>query len=558
MYIIDVIEDVDRRSFLLGVSALAALCPIELRTPLTAGSTSRVARSKLDRYTIDLANADRRLDVYNVRLRNYASAGKTPTIPGPLMETRGGHTLRVTLRNRITQAAGVIDGDMDQAPDGLDPHNNPHGFDITNLHVHGVQTVPHLFSPIGTAKLSAPAIAISPGESLTYDFPIPIDHPPGLYAYHPHWHGATGTQVMSGAAGAIIIRGNVDEVPEIKACREAVVAVNSIYLTDANQPAGRFGLNFTPYVPPDAGYMEEAFHLYTVNGHPVSKVKAPGPGDTTVTEQLAPQKMRVRPGEIVRLRFLNATETDTLRIVAEDGDMRWYAQDGMTFGNLVHTGTGADNCVFMPPLARSEVLLRAPRTTGEFFITALENPGQSYSFVGMPETRLLRMVVDGPPKLGMRFPDRLPRPAREYPLIRAQEVTRKRTIHWTEESPAPQMILGTAFQINDKSYNNDYAVATTHVGEVEEWTMVNDSTEGHPVHIHVNSMQVDSAYLSPTQPRHCDVLWVPAKSSIKVRMRFKQWSGKTVIHCHILYHEDQGMMSNLIIKKAPRSPGVSG
>ena len=127
MHIIDVIEDVDRRSFLLGVSALAALCPIELRTPLTAGSTSRVARSKLDRYTIDLANADRRLDVYNVRLRNYASAGKTPTIPGPRMETRGGHTLRVTLRNRITQAAGVIDGDMDQAPDGLDPHNNPHG-----------------------------------------------------------------------------------------------------------------------------------------------------------------------------------------------------------------------------------------------------------------------------------------------------------------------------------------------------------------------------------------------------------------------------------------------
>ena len=551
-------NDVDRRSFLLGVSALAALCPIELRAPLQAGPASRVARSKLDRYTIDLANADRRLDVYNVRLRNYASAGKTPTIPGPLMETRGGHTLRVTLRNRITKADGVIDGDMAHAPKGIDPHNNPHDFDVTNLHVHGVQTVPHLFYPLGTTKTSAPFIAVSPGESFTWDFPIPVDHPAGLYAYHPHYHGSTSTQVMSGAAGAIIIRGDIDEVPEIKACREAVVAVNSIYLTDANQPPGRYGQNFTPYDATDAGYTEAAFHLYTVNGHPVSRVNAPGLGDTTVTEQLAPQSMRVRPGEIVRLRFLNATETDTLRIVAEDGDMRWYAQDGITFGNLVQTGTGADNCVFMPPLARSEVLLRAPQTTGEFFITALENPGQSYSYAGMPETRLMRIVVEGQPKRGMRFPDRLPRPAREYPLIRAQEVTRKRTIRWTEDYSAPQMILGTAFQINGKSYKDGDTVATTQVGAVEEWTMVNDTTEGHPVHIHVNSMQVDSAYLSPTQPRHCDVLWVPAKSSVKFRMRFKQWSGKSVVHCHILYHEDQGMMSQLMIKKAPRSPGVSG
>lgn len=560
-------QEFDRRSFLLGVSALAALCPIELRAPLQAGPASRVARSKLDRYTIDLANADRRLDVYNVRLRNYASAGKTPTIPGPLLETRGGHTLRVTLRNRITKADGVIDGDMAHAPKGLDPHNNPHDFDVTNLHVHGVQTVPHLFYPIGTTKLSAPGIAVSPGESFTWDLPIPIDHPAGLYAYHPHHHGSTGTQVMSGAAGALIIRGDVDEVPEIKACREAVIAVNAINLDDANQPPGRYGQNFTPYASPsyfggDGGYFPFGFKIFTVNGHPVRKFDAPGPGGTLVNEQLAPQSMRVRPGEIVRLRFLNATETNVLRIVAEDGDMRWYAQDGMTFGNLLQTGTGGDNCVFTPPLARSEVLLRAPQKTGEFFITALENIGNTvggdYSFEGLPETRLMRIVVEGPPKRGMRFPDRLPRPAREYPLIRAEEVTHKRTVRLTRNGTAPQMILGAAFQLNGKSYEDDYAFATTHVGAVEEWTFVNNSFEGHPVHVHVNSMQVESAALSPTQPRLCDVLWVPANSSIKVRMRFKEWSGKAVVHCHIVHHEDQGMMSNVIIKKAPRGGGVSG
>ena len=543
-------EELDRRTFLIGASALAALCPIELNQSASSASSKR-PRGKVDSYTIDLANADRRLDVYNVRLRNYGSPGTKPTIPGPLIETRPGHTLQVKLRNRIPKADGVMDGDMDQAPAGLDPHNNPHGFDITNLHVHGVQTIPHLFNPVGTAKLSAPAIAVAPGQSFTWDFPIPDDHPAGLYAYHPHWHGSTGTQVMSGAAGGLIIRGRIDEVPEIKACREVVVAINSIYLTDANQPTGRFGLNFTPYVAPPTGYTEEDFHIYTVNGKPVSKVNAPEPSGSTVTKQLAPATVKMRPGEIIRLRFLNATETDTMRLVSSAGDMRWYSQDGINFQKLVRTGTSADNCVFMPPLARSEVLLRAPSEPGEFFITALENPPQSYSYAGMPEVKMMRVVVEGAPKRGMRFPEKLPPPAREYPLIREEDITARRTILWTEESPAPQMILGTAFQIDGKSYDPDQALIRTHVGAVEEWNFVNRSTEGHPVHVHVNSMQVDTQYLSPTQPRHCDVLWVPANSSVKVRIRFKQWSGKAVMHCHILYHEDQGMMTNMIINKKP-------
>ncbi|MFM9166086.1 MAG: multicopper oxidase domain-containing protein, partial [Candidatus Limnocylindrus sp.] len=178
---------------------------------------------------------------------------------------------------------------------------------------------------------------------------------------------------------------------------------------------------------------------------------------------------------------------------------------------------------------------------------------QTYSFAGMPEIRMLRVVVGGAPKPGMRFPRRLPVPIREYPLIRDQDITARRTIRWTEENPAPQMILGTAFQINNKSYDPDEALVTTYVGAVEEWNLVNESGEGHPVHVHVNSMQVDTAYLSPTQPRHCDVLWVPAQSSVKIRMRFKQWSGKAVMHCHILYHEDQGMMTNMVIKKKPRA-----
>ena len=78
-------EELDRRTFLLGASALVALCPIDLSQTASTASSKR-ARGKIDSYTVDLANADRKLDIYNVRLRNYGSPGRMPTIPGPLLD----------------------------------------------------------------------------------------------------------------------------------------------------------------------------------------------------------------------------------------------------------------------------------------------------------------------------------------------------------------------------------------------------------------------------------------------------------------------------------------
>jgi suppressor of ftsI len=81
-------------------------------------------------------------------------------------------------------------------------------------------------------------IHIMPGESFDYVFQLPTDHPPGLYWYHPHSHGSTAVQAVSGMAGPIIVKGDIDEVPEIKAAREIVLAIQDIGLfpseTEAN------------------------------------------------------------------------------------------------------------------------------------------------------------------------------------------------------------------------------------------------------------------------------------------------------------------------------------
>jgi suppressor of ftsI len=106
----------------------------------------------------------------------------------------------------------------------------PHGLDATNLHVHGLDVLPHIFEPLGTSDPLASQIVIGPGEQKDYVFEIPKDHPPGLNFYHPHKHGSTAVQLVSGLAGPIIVRGAIDEVPEIKAAREIPLVVQDIGL----------------------------------------------------------------------------------------------------------------------------------------------------------------------------------------------------------------------------------------------------------------------------------------------------------------------------------------
>jgi FtsP/CotA-like multicopper oxidase with cupredoxin domain len=83
---------------------------------------------------------------------------------------------------------------------------------------------------------------------------------------------------------------------------------------------------------------------------------------------------------------------------------------------------------------------------------------------------------------------------------------------------------------------------------VEEWTIRNTSGEQHPFHVHTNDFQVMSTNgrqnraLSPQ-----DTVNLPVRGEVTVRMKFTDFTGKTVFHCHILNHEDMGMMAVLEI-----------
>ncbi len=99
------------------------------------------------------------------------------------------------------------------------------------------------------------------------------------------------------------------------------------------------------------------------------------------------------------------------------------------------------------------------------------------------------------------------------------------------------------FTINGSAFTADRVDTTVPIGAIEEWTLRNTSPMDHPVHLHVWSMQIiEQAGRPVDNPEWQDVVNVPARSSVRVRIAFEDFSGKTVYHCHILDHEDSGMM----------------
>jgi len=82
------------------------------------------------------------------------------------------------------------------------------------------------------------------------------------------------------------------------------------------------------------------------------------------------------------------------------------------------------------------------------------------------------------------------------------------------------------------------------VGTVEEWTITNTSPMDHPLHLHVWPMQIVEHRGQPVDPPTWqDVVNLPARSNTKIRVAFDAFAGRTVYHCHVLDHEDNGMMA---------------
>jgi suppressor of ftsI len=440
-------------------------------------------------------------------------ADKTPimavyegSLPAPTLRVRPGDRLRINLVNKLNAL-----------PDGL-PENSPlicsttnatghtlgeHGTTCdTNLHVHGLHVSP-------SDNSDNIFLTVKAGDSFQYEYQIPPNHPSGLYWYHPHLHGTVTNQVFAGLAGPIIVEGDIDALPGIAGVPERLLVLQATQL----YPDGSSVQSITDVPgPPTNGTAQQKSYLRLVNG------------------QLNPT-MTIRPGETQRWRILNATTNVTYLLQLDGHQLHQIAKDGRTLND-----TWTRDKIVLSPGERAEVLIQA-------------GPAGTYAFRTLPiavgittqkDPTLATLVVDG----DAMTPQPLPTTLLPLEDLSTAAIDQRREITFQFSPPIgpPNAIFWIDHQVFDGNRDDQVVRLNT----TEEWVIRNSSSTWHPFHIHINHYQVVAVNGQPVPVRYSeDTTGVPPFGEITMRTRYLDFPGRWVYHCHILLHEDNGMMGTV-------------
>ena len=369
--------------------------------------------------------------------------------------------------------------------------------DPTNLHTHGLHV-----SPDGSSDNVFRRI--DPGTTAEYRYEIPRDHPPGVFWYHPHRHGMAAQQVFGGLYGAII----VDDTSQIPATTERVLVVSDLTF-DAS------------------GTIAAASQMDRMRGREGSTVLLNGQLDAT---------MNAHPGDRERWRIINACTSRYL-------DLRLDGQSLVLLGNdsgRFSTARRVDSLSLMPG-NRADVLVTMAAGTSVLQTRPVDRGSPAGMMGGSTSrggaVRLATLRVSGAEASPLPNP-----PGSTIRDLRSEPLAARRTL---------TLAMGGAgmggsmmrFTIDGRAFDAARVDQSVAAGAIEEWTIVNTSPMDHPFHLHVWPMQViEIGGRAVEAPTWQDVVNVPARSRSRVRIAFEDFTGTAVYHCHILDHEDNGMM----------------
>lgn len=440
--------------------------------------------------TLRCAYAYRQVGGVRLYVRSYEGGH-----PGPTLRMKPGETLKIRLINDLPP-------NRDQLPMDI---SVPHQFNNTNFHFHGSHT-----SPSGISDNVMRSMV--PGEAYDIEITLPRDHTRGTYWYHPHHHGSADIQMSSGMSGAIIVEGDFADVPEIANARERLLV-----LTQVVYDARGMVENFETLFP------ETATRFLTVNG------------------QRRPT-IAMRPGEVQRWRILHTGYQDDLLLELDKHELHAVAYDGIQLGAVEKM-----NRHLILPGQRADVMVQAG-APGTYELRALPYDQGHPSPVGP----LARVVVAGEP-MNMKLPTVLPKPPLEP--VRDSEITGKRTLVFSATSPEADAAghwQEFAFFIDGKKFDPNRIDQRVKLGAVEEWTIVNTHThDDHVFHIHTNPFLVTHLNgKALATPQWRDTAIVERKGgTLTFRSRFLDYTGIFMLHCHMMNHEEMGMMQTVEVYK---------
>ncbi len=556
----------------LLAAALACAPPARADTPT---SCARPAAGSVAAPPTDLYSQNGHLDVALTYISSVDADKRvlycfvTPDgVESPNLHVNPGDTLNITLTNGLPppmQGGARMDMSIDDKVCG----DTTMDASSVNMHFHGTNTTPTCHSDEVIHTL------VNSGHTFQYKVRFPSSEPPGLYWYHPHVHGQSELAVLGGATGAIVVDGIQNVQPVVAGLPARELVIRGQVPATKKQPGGR-----VPSWDLTLNYVPIAFPVET------------------------PAVLEVKPGRREFWRVVNASADNMvdlhLRYDGVDQPLEVVGLDGVPTGSQDGTGQGRVvwmKHVLLSPANRAEFVVAMPDKTVQNAVLVADRVDVGPAGDNDPiRTLAVLQPVDGVAGVGADLP-LIPavngRPtAPLFASLDNVKVTATRTLYFSEvfeDSKAPPgspmadlQGMGRTptaphpkgaktnddgpiqFYITEVGHkpklfspDNPPAIATTQ-GSVEEWTIENRTEETHAFHIHQIHFKLikrDGVTLPPSQQQYLDTAEIPfwsghgPKPSITVLMDFRgKITGDFVYHCHILEHEDGGMMAIIRVK----------
>jgi FtsP/CotA-like multicopper oxidase with cupredoxin domain len=501
----------------------------------------------------------------------------------PTLRVQPGDLVILNLKNELTapgEAASVsVDHHMHAEPaearGAADPYNSTlMNATSANLHFHGL-TIPAVCHQDDVLRTS-----IQPGDApFAYQFRIPADEPPGLYWYHPHTHGFTKAQVLGGASGAMIVEGIERADKAVAGLPERVLIIRDQDLMNPNSPPSKSEPVIPKMLIDNDG---DAANNGTGFGKPakdlsINYVPVPYP-------DYPPATIEMKPGERQIWRILNASaitylnlqvlfnrKAQPLGLVAMDG-VPMNAAPGMP-ADFVDWQTH----LAVPPGARVEFIIAGPPAGVQaLFVTRTVDTGPG----GENDTNraLAKIVVSGdaPEPSSTLGNSSEPLVPSVLPWLGNVAPVRTRKLYFSEKLLEPNNPnSATEFYLTvdgetPAPFDMSSGVPNIVVkqGTVEDWIIENRSSELHAFHIHqLHFLLLDYQGVPVNEPFLRDTVNVPyftgrtlVYPSVRLRMDFRDPNavGTFVYHCHLLEHEDGGMMGLIRVEPADQPAADQG
>jgi len=437
----------------------------------------------------------------------------------PTIRVQPGDTIQLHFVNKLPQYCAV----------GVESN--------ANLHFHGLTSAPTV---PGDEVIVTNA---APGAAVDYTVQINPDQPPGLYWYHPHPHGLSSWEVGNGMAGAIVVEGIASEVPSTAGIRERVMVLGDVP-NDPSFAAGEQAFLRSAQARRRAQEADEG-----------GATCGPETDATPTINGVHLAAIGIKPGETELFRVLNASGHRHFDLSIDGHPLTLVAQDGVP----IHDYAGAPksitvNDIVIPPAGRAEFLV-----TGSKQPAALVSQCYNAGPAGDADPQVVLGMIADDSTWAQPSQEQTTARVRAAATLRRSRFYRvalpapvaQRTIHFQEDA--------NGFYLNGAAYDPASAPAVvSQSGTVEEWTLENDTNEVHVFHIHQVHFIVESVNgVTQTNTHWLDTFDLPAQgqgtigqvhpSLTKVLIDFRDpvIRGTFLYHCHILDHEDGGMMAKI-------------